>query len=293
MQSKTFICLETTVVLLAFCTTVCQAELLLYEPFNYSGTSLDGQGGSELGLTGTWDDNVSGASGAVGTAGPVSLSNDDTSLSHPGLIASLGARVADTGAGTARRSLDGFSINLATGGQTYYISALFRGETLLQFEGTHTDNVNYTRAMTGINSSGQFLVGSFGTSTSTSSTYSGGSYSSDETYLLVARIQTNATTDGKDTFALKVYDTSMAIDSSEPASFDLQATNASSVDLTRMFLGRTDDNGEIDEIRIGTTWNDVTPQTIPEPSTWLLLVVGAVGLLPVAIRRRHLLSIRR
>jgi hypothetical protein len=64
-----------------------------------------------------------------------------------------------------------------------------------------------------------------------------------------------------------------------------------SLDLTHLLLmretGGTLGSGfMVDEIRIGTTWADVSPVVVPEPSTYALLV-GLLMLCVVAVRRRQ------
>jgi PEP-CTERM motif-containing protein len=39
----------------------------------------------------------------------------------------------------------------------------------------------------------------------------------------------------------------------------------------------------LDELRVGTTWGDVTPP-LPEPSTFCLFMFGAIGLLTRRLR---------
>ena len=40
-----------------------------------------------------------------------------------------------------------------------------------------------------------------------------------------------------------------------------------------------------DEVRDGTTWQDVTPATVPEPSSWALFALGAIGVFVLDGRR--------
>ena len=40
-----------------------------------------------------------------------------------------------------------------------------------------------------------------------------------------------------------------------------------------------------DEVRVGTTWQDVTPATVPEPSSWALFALGALGMFVLVGRR--------
>ena len=243
------------------------ADLLLYEPFNYLGTAMSS--------TGVWTDNVNlndpKINDAIGTVGFVTLSGDGTSLDYPGSAATQGSRVADTGGGTASRPLGGAGgIDLASD-NTYYVSMLIRGSGILQFYyGPHTDNQYYMRAALGITDGGEFTVGS-NAGRAKSANYSNGTYDSEETYLLVAKI--DAHTSSSDDFSLKVYDSTMTPDLSEPASFDLSATVSSGVNMTYMLIGMTA-GGEFDEIRVGTTWGDVS---IPEPSSAALLLAAVLG----------------
>ena len=201
--------------------------------------------------------------------GFVTLSGDDTSLDYPGSAATQGSRVADTGGGTASRAL-GFGMNLA-GDNTHYVSMLIRGSGILQFYyGPHTDGQYYMRTALGI-TGGAFTVGS-NTGRAKSASYSNGTYDSEETYLMVAKI--DAHTGSPDEFFLKVYDSTMTPDLSEPASFDLNATVSSGVNMTYILIGMTG-AGQMDEIRVGTTWGDVV--AVPEPSTAALLLAAVLG----------------
>ncbi len=248
-----------------------RAELLMYEPFDYSGSNLEGQKGtSESGLetVSGWDDNATQPANAWGAAGTVTLSDDDTSLSHFDLLGPKGDRINDTGTGYATQGLSGFSVDLGSG--TYYMSALFKGEAMVQFCSSL-----HTRTGFGI-SDGEFTVGMYpGICAAASATYSDdGEYSDTETYFLVAKLIAGS----EDSWDLKVYDSSMSIDRSEPGSFDLTHADTSNVDQTYLALGLFDSvAGQVDEIRVGETWADVTP--IPEPSTFVLMAMALLGML--------------
>lgn len=246
----------------------------LYEPFDYAGTDIS--------ASGVWTDNVPLPNQGRGTVGALSLSGDSTSLDYPSPGNSLGARVADSGGGTAERAL-GFEMPLASDND-YYVSMLVRGSGILQLYGT-VGSADYVRAYLGITDGGEFIVGGYPRvgGQDLSNIYAGDrTYDSDETYLLVAKIDANA--GSNDVFYLKVYDESMTPDLIEPTTFDLTASNGSDVNLTHMLIGMTA-LGEIDEIRVGASWNGVL--SVPEPSSAALLLAAALGVLLPCPFHRH------
>ena len=267
------------------------AAMLMYEPFDYTGDDLDGKGGSgQLGLSGYWTENTSPDIYTVGDVGPVALSNDDTSLTHPNLSGSytpIGDRVdaPDTGGGFVERGLAGFTIDLGDD-TVHYASALIQGRGVIQFGKSNT-----VRTIFGVDNSGKFCVGGYGPSTYASTdTYAGGTkiYDADTTYFLVAKIVGNSEpyqTNPEDWY-MKIYDPDMTIDLSEPASYDLHYNSTGTgVNMNKIFLGLFDGaQGQIDEIRVGNTWQDVVP--IPEPSSVILAALGLFGLLLFAARKR-------
>src|SRR5688500_867696 len=97
----------------ALCVSTAHAAVTVYEPFNYSGATLGGQGGSQTGLSGTWTDNAippnnttnpGGFASTPAITGAVALSNDATSLAFPNL-STLGARTSDSDGGYATRTV--------------------------------------------------------------------------------------------------------------------------------------------------------------------------------------------
>ncbi len=266
------------------------AALLLYEPFDYTGTDIDGQSSStEQGLSGTWSGNVtvpeSGTSGGFGTQGTMSI-DDTASLSHPGVAGTpVGGRLADSDAGTAERSLDGFSIDM-NGTNTYYVSGLFKGiSNYVQFEGT-SGGADYVRTVFGTTTEGGFILGQRNNPSNyvTGTTYDGGSktFDPDTTYLLTMKIVCGA----NDQYSLKIFDPTMWIDATEPVAWDYTDTDQSGVNLTRLFIGRLSDSGEVDELRVGTQWSDVITPSVPEPGTAMLLLIGSVAGTAL-LRRRY------
>ena len=226
MTQRLFAVIAVAVLAVTILAGTSNAELLVYEPFDYSGTDI------AAGSSGVWTDNVSLPT-PKSTKGLVRsvlspLSGDSTSLAHPDLDGTEGARVADSGGGTASRAL-GASMNLNSD-NTYYASMLIRGSGSLQFYyGPYSDSTYYVRTYLGItDDTGEFFVGGYPNSEDNhnrevySSSYSNGTYDSEETYLLVAKIQAGMTSEGKnDVFSLKIYDSSMTPDLTEPA-FDPQ-----------------------------------------------------------------------
>jgi hypothetical protein len=57
----------------------------------------------------------------------------------------------------------------------------------------------------------------------------------------------------------------------------------------QQFYYQSNAGEELDEIRVGTTLQDVAAAAVPEPSTFTMLVGGLLLLLPFAARTRRLL----
>ena len=105
------------------------------------------------------------------------------------------------------------------------------------------------------------------------------------TYLLVTKLVFHAGST-KDEFYLKVYSPTATV-GSEPTTWDIaDKTNiSSSSTYDRIWLDeKADARAAFDEIRIGTTWADVT--VVPEPSTIVMLLSMLCGMLIYAWRRR-------
>jgi hypothetical protein len=110
------------------------------------------------------------------------------------------------------------------------------------------------------------------------------------TALLVGRLSLTSAGVGID---VKQYDPDSTIDAG-PASAswtlsttitDAGATGMTATDLLVWMNGQY--QGELDAIRIGQTWEDVTGvKPVPEPSTIAMLLTGALGAACVGLRRR-------
>ena len=170
-------------VLICLVGSAVAADLLVYEPFDYTlGADLNGQGGAETGLTGTWS--------AAG--GPTDFSRVTNGLTF-GLMPVSGNAMArsDTREGTyvwavAAREL---SIN---SGNTYYMSWLFKdvaypsgnpvnyNHSLAVTDGPTKDATQSAAGVVGQNASRVMLSGTFSSS--------GPQPTLGETYLFVMEI---------------------------------------------------------------------------------------------------------
>lgn len=274
--------IRTSVVLglvMAVAVGIARADLLEYEGFDYSGTTIDGQNGGS-GWGSAWDD---------GDGDFARLSNDDISLDSAAFpFTPIGDRIEGAG-GAARRYLN-TTIDLGEDGNVMYFSALLRKNSLdaLASEDVSLDFFGndgaHRRFRFGLTSDDQFMVEAASTGASTT-----GTVLADTTYFMVVKLVSHSTTD--DEAFLKVYAPGDTVDSSEPGSWTLTDGGGTSVniDVLELTLGSGfSESGAIDEIRIGETWADVTSAaTVPEPSSLLILISGGLGLALLARRRRR------
>ncbi len=256
------------------------------EPFDYPlslGAGLNGLSGG-TGWSAAWVD---------GDSLP-SLAPTNLSLDYPtGVpLAESGGRISISGDvvnNPATRML-GTTMGLANNGATFYSSALFRrsavtGELASVLFDRTTDGV--IRWFYGIDTNGFFSV-AVDPSNSAQRATSTFAAAANTTYLLVAKIRTNTGAAGADEVFLQVFEEGDLI--AEPAldsGWDLRASGGSTVTLERVRLALSNVSGqtnEFDELRIGTSFADVTGVTgVPEPASTALLGIGAVALL----RRRR------
>ena len=265
MLRKTSFALSFSCVLAAWCTPA-SAVVLVYDPFNQPVGNINGTASSGGGAVwpgpGTWNGSGTVSAGSL-TYGPLLTSGnqanyDAVANANRAIGSTLGGPNTDIWISfliAANRNDSG--ISLFTGGteQNFMGNGGGSGQTL----GLQNPNIN-----TGI-------------------------AQSTATHMYVLRQQTGPTGNITSTLYIDPALSSLGTGVAPTGSlFD----NSASPDTTRapyafdtIRLGAFNAAGTVrfDEIRIGTTWADVSPG--PEPSAAALLLTGAVGLL--ARRRRR------
>lgn len=237
--------LVTSLMFITFVTSASSA-LYEYEGFEYSGGTLSGQNGG-TGWGGAW------------SATNAPLSNDGVSLQYPvGVFhTAAGSRLAFTGSGGCIRTL-GTSMNLGVEGNVFYFSALVRasGDFKFEFYDSGT-NVRWRFGRSSANNAAWLGV---------SADYpANGLFPAGETVYVVAKMVTHAS--ANDEVHINIYRAGDTVPLSEPATW-MAATNGSSgVTLTRLQIRNISNTAlEIDEIRIGTSYQEVvigTPSVAP------------------------------
>lgn len=277
-------------IVFCFCALRAEAALLEYEGFDYPG-SLGSSLHTLNGGTG-W-----GANAWSNASNDATLDSANTSLAFPPGVGftPAGAQLALTTTDTsvvATRTL-GTGMNLATNGQVWYSSALFRRSDVSgPSTGIEFFNAANVRWSFGINETGNpFVTVAPGTQQATSLT----PVEADKTYFLVAKIRTN-TLGGSDEVFLRIFgeDDIVGNEPLNDADWDLTASGGSSVILNGLRLNMANSAGAqnfLDEFRVGTSWADVV-NPVPEPGT-ISLIAASVLAIGYGWRRRDVSCSRR
>jgi hypothetical protein len=250
-------------------TTATQAALLVYEGFDQGGDGVAlnglGAGPTATGLTGTWavnDDAIVHRTDSGGMLFPANV----TFASAPGRIEReqlftpvIGTIAMDQAAGAV--------VDMDTEGKVYFLSFLFRNQSADPNQEATVTLANSSQAVHfGYLYSDQFAIDVTpaanmpyeGSGAATSVVYPG-----NEPYFVVGKVVVHSSDVGPDELYLKVYNSlTDPADVTEPAEWTITATR----DITGLFdhlgadlAGR--DYPALDEIRLGTAWEDVVKAT--------------------------------
>jgi len=248
-----------------------RATLQVYEGFSYTaGSTLQGRnGGTGFGST-TWQDNQN----------PVASEMDviaSGSLSHGNLL-TTGNALSQTSA-AAGGSVDSRTFTTIAGANaaTTWLSFLVRMDGTLASDSTawlglrpnSTGEAPFLGVFTNASNEKVFGIGS-NVAGSKPNVFSSISFAAEQTYLVVASITWNTASGGNELVKLFINPTlgGAAPTVADASRNDLNiATAANTNRLTSMELasGGNSVQWKFDEVRIGTTFADVTP--VPEPAT--------------------------
>lgn len=242
--------------------------LIVYEPFDYTGTAIDGKNGG-IGWAQPWQD-IDGDFAL--------LSDDDVSMDSAAFpFTPVGDRVDNTnGAGVndtrlAIRNM-GWPFDLSKDGNVLYLSALVQRTPVgdqsgsdLQIRLYYSDangEPDSSRARLFISSDGAWGVQAG--SDTTSYAASGGAPVAGEVYFVVMRVNAGQT---EDTALFKAYGPGDTVPVTEPAEVDWDLKDVGSnsdaiLEWVQLRFGKNN-AGEIDELRIGSTWESVTDPNAP------------------------------
>ena len=258
------------------------AQLLAYEPFNYAvGSSLAGQTPASPGggFTGAWT--VPGGTATMNSGSLIASSSYGGYATSAPSLATTGNSVAVTGGGPNTANINLASPITATAASPIWYSFLLNPTQQWSVLTLAASNVSFGSF------NGTWGIGIIGSSVGQ---VTGGTATSGTDYLVVLEDQGPTTTGGKDTLSLWVDPNPGATAPSElnvangpPILTDPNLTVGS---VTQLQLA-TGQSGVFDELRIGTSYADVTP--VPEPATLGLFAIGGLGLIAL----RHRKTVRR
>ena len=259
------------------------ANLLAYEPFNYAvGSSLAGQTPASPGggFTGGWT--TPGGTATINSGSLIASSSYGGYATSAPSLASTGNSVAITGGGPNTANINLASPITATAASPIWYSFLVNPTQNWSVLTLAPANICFGA------SSGNWSIGVIGTSVGQ---VNSGTATSGTSYLVVLEDQGPTTTGGKDTLSLWVDPNPGATAPSELGVANgapiLTDPNLTVGTVTQLQLA-TGQSGVFDELRIGTSYADVTPVTltsVPDPATLCLFAIGGLGLIAMRYRK--------
>jgi hypothetical protein len=239
--------------------------VLAYDGFDYANDAAPVVGlNGGTGWSSGWID------GGLGGGG-FTVSQDDTSMSLSSFpFTPVGDRVLAVGAGTGGNSMRvarplPSTFDMAQDGVLY---ASFLIKKVDSSTATTSNNIEFSLSA-GTGGNGTIRFGSTSTNqffindgTSVPAAQNFGPITLGDTYFAVIKVQSFAATD--DVVSALVFDSTETVPGAEPETWDKTKNFASIavVDHVRLWIGVLA-SGEYDEIRVGTTWADVTsPATV-------------------------------
>jgi PEP-CTERM motif len=259
--------------LIALVSAICltfhsaHATLLFQEAFNYTA-------GSALADSG----NVNPGSGLAWNGGNAGLTIGNGNLTYSGLT-DLGGNELSIANSTAGTSINTF--NNVTSGQIYYSFLL----DVTTADGANDYVTSLNPGTTAPNGGSDALAvyvysnNTLGIRTAGESTVHTPTLSLDTTYLVVVDYDFDTTT-------ANLWLDPVAGDSQPAVTESLAGSGTvTAIDDVGFKAQATTGDFLVDNLRIGTTWTDVTPAAVPEPSAFALAGLGLLGLV-ARFRRR-------
>jgi len=267
------------VMVLVISSSVASAVLTVYEPYDYGIDTLPGQNGG-VGFALPW--------------GPYNNTNLGVTTDEINLVAPAGygftpqggklSHTIDNANRTVVRTLTNpIELNPAATTTTYFSILVSRTSAL---DADPDDNSNWLEFRQDAGSFGS-VEGSFRTpnvNRNFTANFGGTDLSgkiqgvAGETYLLVGKLVAHPT-GTNDELMMQVYQTGVDTVGAEPVVWDSSVMKDGTSPIGRIGHSWRPEAGlvEVDELRIGTEWIDVTG--VPEPATIMLLVFGGLGVL--------------
>lgn len=249
--------------------TSLEATLLAYEGFDYATGTLNGQNDTSDGFRYGW-----ATSSYNVNAGSLSMANYSSSAVG-GSISGSGGAIRTAKFGDFNPNVD-YLIDFSKD-QTRYISVIMQrsgGASWFDIQLQNDSLVDQVKF--GISSLNMFEANMPG------GTSRAGAPTTDP-YLIVLKMVAHSS--GNDEVFLKAYSSADVI-GSEPTSWTLTNSDDLSSLVTKFGLTAGSTSGaRLDEIRIGTAWEDVV--SVPEPSSLSLLAIVGGGL--ALIRKRFVI----